>query len=304
MREVAMRRANRRGTFALGSAAACAAGLLVVWLLGVRTAVGRERDDVVLHGFVGLARARVYSQLTDVALLVDPVPYALLGLLCIAVALARRRNARALAVAVALVGTGATTQALKHLLAQSRYVDWLGFKQIEGLTWPSGHGTAAMTIALCAVVVAPPAWRGAIALLGCAFAVGIAYATLALVWHYPTDLLGGFLVAGLWIHLALAVVARAEADDPDPERLPPLDWPIALGVVGALVAAALVGLASQPVTLDGTDRATVVIGALALAGLALALAIATIVAASERPVPGGSGASRRGVARRRVPSRA
>jgi membrane-associated phospholipid phosphatase len=48
------------------------------------------------------------------------------------------------------------------------------------LTWPSGHGTAALTIGLCAVVVAPPAWRAAVAVVGGAFAVGLAYATIAL----------------------------------------------------------------------------------------------------------------------------
>jgi membrane-associated phospholipid phosphatase len=235
----------------------------------------------MLHGFVGLARQRVYSQLTDVAQVVNPVPYAALGLVCIGVALAQRRPARALAVAVVVVGTGATAQALKHLLAQDRYIDWLGGNQIQGLTWPSGHATAAMTIALCAVMVAPAAWRGAVALLASAFAVVIAYATLALVWHYPSDVFAGFLVAGLWVFAALAVLARVEADDPEAERAPRLDWPIALGAAGALVAAALVGVASEPVSLDGSDRATVVVGALALATLALSLALATAVAPSR-----------------------
>ena len=281
MARVARPPTSRAGRLALTSAAACAAGLAVVWVAAVRTAGGRERDEAMLHGFVGLARQRVYSQLTDVAQVVNPVPYAALGLACVGVALARRRTARALAVAVVVVGTGATTQALKHLLVQDRYIDWLGGNQIEGLTWPSGHGTAAMTIALCAVMVAPAAWRGAVALLGSAFAVVIAYATLALVWHYPSDLFAGFLVAGLWVFLALAVLARVEADAPEAERAPRLDWPIALGAAGALVAAALVGVASEPVSLDGSDRATVVVGALALATLALSLALATAVAPSR-----------------------
>jgi membrane-associated phospholipid phosphatase len=281
MARVARPPTNRAGRFALASAAACAAGLVLVRLATVRTAGGRQRDDAMLHGFVGLARERIYSQLTDVALAVNPVPYAALGLVCIGVAVARGHRARALAVAVVIVGTGTTTQALKHVLVQDRSVDWLGANQIEGLSWPSGHGTAAMTIALCAVMVAPAAWRGAVALLGSAFAVVIAYATLALVWHYPSDVFAGFLVAGLWVFLALAVLARVEADAPVPERPPRLDWPIALGAAGSLVAAALVGVASEPVSLDGSDHATVVVGALALAVLALALALATAVAPSR-----------------------
>lgn len=296
--------ADGRRAVACAAAGACALGLLAVWVFALGTGAGRERDDAMLHGFVGLAREGVYSPITDVALLADPVPYAVLGLLCAGVALARRRKARALAVAIVLVGTGATTHALKHLLVQERYVGWLGYRQIEDVSWPSGHGTAAMTIALCAVIAAPPAWRAAVALLGCTFAVGLAYATLALTWHYPSDLFGGFLVAGLWVSLALAAVARFEAGEPEPERLPPLDWLIAVGAAGSLVAAALIGVGSKGVTLDTADRVTVVVGALALAALALALAVATIVALSERAVPDGSDASPRGVARQRVPKRA
>jgi membrane-associated phospholipid phosphatase len=292
---------DRRCAAGLTAVAACSVGLLGVWAFALRTGTGRGRDDAMLHGFIGLAAERVYSQLTNVALLADPLPYALLGLVCIAVALLRHRKARALAVAIVLVGTGATTHALKHLLAQPRHVDWLGYRQIEDVSWPSGHGTAAMTLVLCAIVVAPPAWRAAIALVGCAYAVGLAYATIALTWHYPSDLFGGFLVAGLWVGLVLAVLARLE---PEPERLPRLDWLIAAGAGGALVAAALVGIGSERVSLDTADRVTAVVGALALAALALALALATIVALSERRALAGRAVSRRGVPRRRVPSRA
>ena len=43
-----------------------------------------------------------------------------------------------------------------------------------------------MTLALCAVLVAPPALRAAAAVLGGAFAVGVGYAVLVLGWHYPS----------------------------------------------------------------------------------------------------------------------
>ena len=71
-----------------------------------------------------------------------------------------------------------------------------------------------MTLALCAVLVAPPALRAATAVLGGAFAVGVGYAVLVLGWHYPSDVLGGFLVAGLWTSLAVAVLHRVEAPEP------------------------------------------------------------------------------------------
>jgi membrane-associated phospholipid phosphatase len=301
--EEARQGADHRERVALAAAGACVLGLIAVWAFALRTAAGRARDDALLHGLVGLARGRIYGQLTDVALWADPVPYAIAGLLCIGVALARRRVARAVAVAVVLAATGATTQVLKHLLAQPRPVDWLGGRQVEGLSWPSGHGTAAMTLALCAVVVAPPAWRPAVGLAGWAYAVGLAYATLALVWHYPSDLYAGFLVAGLWVSLALATVARLEAGAPEPGDPPALAWLVTLGTAGALAAAVLAGVGSEPVPLGTADRATVVIGALTLAALALTLVVTTIVAASPQAAARDAARRRSGRGRSRARSR-
>jgi membrane-associated phospholipid phosphatase len=273
--------ADRRRTLAVLAAAGCSLGLVGAGVLGLAVETGHERDAAMLHGFTGLYGARIDLEIRVIARFADPVPYACLGLLCIAIALARRLPWRALAVAIVLVGTGVTTQALKHLLAEPRYADWLLGGQIEGASWPSGHSTAAMTLALCAVVVVPPGWRAATALIGGGCALGLAYATLALTWHYPSEVFGGFLVAGAWVSTALAVLTRVEVGDPDPARPPRLGWLVGLGAGGALVAAALVGLASERVALDAGDRVTVVVGALALAALALALVTVTVIAASE-----------------------
>lgn len=275
------------------TAAGCALGVVGAGVLGLVSEPGHDRDAAMLHGFTGLYGYRIDLEIRILARFADPVPYAFLGLLCIAVALARRRPWRALAAAVVLVGTGLTTQALKHLLAQPRYADWLFDGQIEGASWPSGHSTAAMTLALCAVMVVPPGWRAAIALFGGGCALGLAYATLALTWHYPSDVFGGFLVAGAWVSAALALLPRVEVGEPEPARPPRFGWLVGVGAGGALVAAFLVGVASERVVLDAGERATVVVGALALAALALALVVATVIAASERGASDGSDASPR-----------
>jgi membrane-associated phospholipid phosphatase len=273
--------ADRRRTLTVLAAAGCSLGLVGAGVLGLAVETGHERDAAMLHGFTGLYGARIDLEIRVIARFADPVPYACLGLLCIAIALARRLPWRALAVTIVLVGTGVTTQALKHLLAEPRYADWLLGGQIEGASWPSGHSTAAMTLALCAVVVVPPGWRAATALLGGGCALGLAYATLALTWHYPSDVFGGFLVAGAWVSTALAVLTCVEVGDPDPARPPRFGWLVGLGAAGALVAAALVRLGSERVALNAGDRVTVVVGALALAALALALVAVTVIAASE-----------------------
>lgn len=293
--------ADRGRTIALATAAGCALGVIAVGVFGLGVGATHARDAAMLHGFTGLAPDGLYSQIRVLALIVDPVPYACMGLLCIAVALARRRRWRALAAGVVLLGSGATTQALKHLLAEPRYADWLHGGQVDGASWPSGHGTAVMTVALCAVMVAPPAYRAGVALVGFCVTVTLAYATLALTWHYPSDVSAGFLVAGFWVSLAIAWLRGVEVDDPEPDPLPPFGWLIAVGAAGVLVATAAVWLASERVPIDVADRATAAAGALAIAALSLALMVATVVAASERSE---SERPRRFAAPRRTPARA
>jgi hypothetical protein len=71
-------------------------------------------------------------------------------------------------------------------------------------------------------MVAPPAWRVAVGLVGGGATIGLAYATLALAWHYPSDVLAGYLLAGLGAFVAIAILQRIEVADPEPARPPGL----------------------------------------------------------------------------------
>jgi membrane-associated phospholipid phosphatase len=268
---------ERRQLAPLMAAGACALGLIVVGWLALDVPAAQDRDVAILHGFTGLDRPSVSGGLVVVGRIVDPLPYALAGLACLGVAIARGRTRRAFAVGAVVVATGVTTQALKHLFAEQRFAPWLGFDQIDAASWPSGHATAVMTLALCAVIVAPPAWRGLVALLGGACAIGVAYATLALTWHYPSDVLAGFLVAGFWVSIAVAVLQRVEPEVADEPGALPWRALVASGALGALAAVALVLAASEDVAQYATWRTTLVAGALTIAALALALVTAVVV---------------------------
>jgi len=236
----------------------------------------------MLHGFSALDQSRFNTEIRLIAQVPDPVPYSLIGLVLIGVALARRRPYRAIAVLTLLIATGATTQLLKHALAEPRFADWLGFYgQIENASWPSGHSTAAMTLALCAVLVAPPAARGITALVGGVFAIGVGYATLALTWHYPSDVVGGFFVAGLWASLAIAVLQRVEPASSEPAHSVPWEPLAILGAFGAVVAAAIVGSEAETIARYAQERTMVVAGAFTIAVLALVL-VATLSVATAR----------------------
>ena len=260
---------GRRVTVSLLAALACALGLALVGVLALGLAGVHARDAAALHAFTGLSRPSLDGLLSAIANLADPLPYAVTGLGLAGVALVRRRPERAVAVVALLVLTGLTTQALKHLCAQPRVLAWLGDEAPNDLAWPSGHATAAMTLALCAVLVAAPRLRSLAVVSGGAFALAVGYALLVLHWHYPSDVLGGYLVAGTWACVARAALALRERPEPGP----------APGLLGALgLAAAAAGAAALAVlgrhegaARYALERPSLLAGALAVAALAAVL---------------------------------
>jgi membrane-associated phospholipid phosphatase len=238
----------------------------------------RSSDVRTLNGFLALNRPRLTPALDHIAHLADPAPYALTGLILALVALARGRWRVALGLPVVFFATGWTTESLKHLLASQRFDEWMGHSQIAATSWPSGHSTAAMTMALCAVLAAPPRLRPTAAALGGAFAVAVAYAILTLGWHFPSDVFGGYLVAGTYVMLFVALIAWTEQRWPSRRGAEgvarPGDVIPALGVA-VLAAGAGIGLAiTRPQQLLGYAAAhtTFVVGALGIAVLAVVLA--------------------------------
>jgi membrane-associated phospholipid phosphatase len=260
----------------LAAFAACL--LAITGVLAKLVPITQQGDARTLHGFVELNAPRLTPALDRIAHLADPAPYALCALALALVALVRGRWRVALGIPVVFFATGFTTESLKHLLAGPRMEEWLGASQIDAASWPSGHSTAAMTMALCAVLAAPPRLRPTVAAIGGAFALAVAYAILALGWHFPSDVFGGYLVAGTYVLLFVALIAWTEQRWPSrrgveasPRRG---DAVPALGVA-LLAAGAAIGLAlARPEQLVGyaATHTTFVVGALAIAVLAMVLA--------------------------------
>jgi membrane-associated phospholipid phosphatase len=268
----------RRVAHPLFVAAVCLAGLVVTGVLAYLVPLAHVRDSATLQGFVALKRARLEPLLSAIVHSADPVQYALIGLALAAIALGRGRPRVAGAIPLVLVATGATSQILKPLLAHPRLEDWLGTGQISAASWPSGHATAAMTLALCAVIAMPKRMRPAAALLGGAFATVVAYAILVLAWHFPSDVLGGFFVAGFWMALAVAALSWLERRHPSAARLEAparrLDPRVVAGAVAGGVVALAVIAATHPAAVADyvLQRPTFAAGAVVIAGLATVLA--------------------------------
>jgi hypothetical protein len=73
-----------------------------------------------------------------------------------------------------------------------------------------------MALALAALIIVPRSYRPLVATLGALFTVAVSFSVLILEWHFPSDVVGGFLIATAF---GLATFAALRyADERWPER--------------------------------------------------------------------------------------
>jgi membrane-associated phospholipid phosphatase len=278
---------SRRPLTLLTLALLSGAAAVAVWFLALGIPRGRALDASAMQSFTGVAPAPVQPSILGVAHLADPAPLLIGTLLLVGIALLRRRPLMALLVPLIIGGANLTTQLLKPALADVRLIDVYGVGTIYPGSWPSGHATAAMSLALGLVLVVGPALRAAAALLGAGYAITVGYALVALGYHLPSDVLGGYLVAATFTLLGGAALAALEARRPEGARaaLAPALSPVptAALVAGAAATAVIVGamavVRAPGMALSALDHPAAIaagigIGALGLmltAGLAAAL---------------------------------
>ena len=209
---------SRRPLPLLALAVFSAAVAVVVWFIALGVPGGRALDGGAMQSFTGVARPPLAPSINGLAHLADPVPLLLGTLLLVLFALLRGRPLMAALVPVIIGGANLTTQVLKPALADVRIIDLYGVGSVYPGSWPSGHATAAMALALCFVLVVGPELRALAALLGAGYAIAVGYALVALGWHLPSDVLGGFLVAATFTLLGAAALAALEARRPEQVR--------------------------------------------------------------------------------------
>lgn len=193
---------------ALAVAALCVLGLAAIWSVAELVPAAHLKDAVALYEFTTLSRPQVDSLTKFLLHLLDPSLFILWAVALIAIAFARDRPRVAVAVLAVLALAPLTAEELKPLLAHQH--DSVGYVQINAASWPSGHSTAAAALALCAALVAPARLRTLVACLGALFVLAVGVSLLILAWHMPSDVLGGYLVASLWMALAVAGLRTAE----------------------------------------------------------------------------------------------
>lgn len=186
----------------------CAVAIALVWIAAAFIPQVHFRDAVLLHQFTLLSTPR-RDELGEFLLHgLAPLPFVIWGLALMAIAAARERPRTALAVAAIMGLAPLTSETLKPLLAHSHLL--MDGIQIGPASFPSGHSTAALVLALSTVLVMPARLRPLVGAVGALFAAVIGCYLLILAWHMPSDVIGGYLVATLWCALAVAVLRGAE----------------------------------------------------------------------------------------------
>ena len=191
----------------------CLIALALTWVVAALLPAGQFKDALALYDFTLLDQTRAHTLATVVLALLKPPLFVVWALAVIALALLRRRPRLAVAVALVLALAPLTAELLKPLTAHSHVR--IGASVVGPASWPSGHASAALALALCAVLVVPHRWRPLVAALGAAFAVIVGCSLLILAWHMPSDVLGGYLLALLWTALALAGLRAAQRHWPE-----------------------------------------------------------------------------------------
>lgn len=251
----------------------------LVYVVALGTSRGLEADARALPaGTSGEAWARAHVALRRA---VDTVHVATLALAAVAVsfvALRRRRPDLAFVAIATIAGANATTHVLKPLLA---HVDPLGGEASRWLdaTFPSGHATATMSVALAGVIVAPRLWRPWIALAASIYVAAVGVGLVVSFAHYPSDVIGGYLVAGAWA-TAMSAIALARREHGVPA--PPMRLPPPAAVMAAAAALLVVGgLLLVPAA--HLRHGVFAVSAVAIAGMALAMPVAlTLVLGRSR----------------------
>jgi membrane-associated phospholipid phosphatase len=275
----------------LAGAAACVAAAAALMGLAYGVAPARWLDGAALDGFGAAWRPGIVNTAAHgLAHLCNPAPYAIAAVGVIAAALALRGLRTAAAVGLLLVGANVSSQTLKPLLAHHRelyYTHW-HLNNIADASYPSGHATAAMALSLATVMIVPKAFRPLAAALGAAFTISVSFSIVMLGWHFPSDVVGGFLVATAWGLTAMAAVRYANERWPRKGTMrkaaraafpAPSPGAIALTVLALAAITALAAAAQAGRVASFADRHTAfvaVAGAIAVAATLLLAAAASL----------------------------
>ncbi|WP_370617034.1 phosphatase PAP2 family protein [Mumia qirimensis] len=254
-----------------GRTIAAALGLLVVSGTSLYLVVSYLLETRAGQRLDQSAMEAVYARREALEHLLSVLGYLSIGTMAaamavlVAMAVIRRRFAAALGAVALLVGANVTTQLLKRAILDRP--DYSYGWHVNSL--PSGHTTAAISLVLAALLVAPVALRWLVVMAGSAVVVLTGVSTVVAGWHRPADVLAALAVGLLWGAAVVLVLASRRGGPPAGTFLGSLG----LALLGAAAAgAALLVIGVRPD--GGWSGLGPAAGVMAMLGFATALSVA------------------------------
>lgn len=220
---------TRRVKAPLFAAIVCATAIAPLAALAYSYGPVKARD---LHLLTDLERetGRVHDLAAALVNLGDLGSLLILGAVIVGIGLWFGRRREVIAALVLIAGANVTTQVLKSVLEHVRYTAAeQGWEMPWANSFPSGHTTAAATLAVALLFVVPARHRLAASVVGFLLTAAVGFSVVVLAWHYPSDVLGALLVVGAWAFAILAVLRfreDREAAVSDASRRPRERWAV------------------------------------------------------------------------------
>jgi hypothetical protein len=147
-----------------------------------------------------------------------------------------------------------------------------------------------MALALAVLIIAPRSYRPLAAALGTLFTIAVTFSVLFLEWHFPSDVVGGYLIATTWGLATFAGLRYANARRPEQGTMriaarqamaAPSPAAIARVVVGLAVVACLIAASRAHQIASFADRHTAFVAVASAIAVAAAVLLAAVVAISS-----------------------
>jgi undecaprenyl-diphosphatase len=205
------------------SATGAVALVAVLGFTAVTTLVELSRtlhwDRTVMRGLEVLFGKASSTEMNTVWYLSFVVPA--LGGLAAIVCLAAARRRQALLWAIVVGGLLAADPLLKEIFRRP------AISRVPGdYSFPSGSAMVSMGVAVLFVLTLRSRWRPAGAVVAAAFVVVFGAMIVEARWHYPSDVLGGWLLAIAWVASSWLVVAARAPRRQRVETTPALRGPL------------------------------------------------------------------------------
>lgn len=133
-----------------------------------------------------------------------------------------RRHPRAMTMLLLSVGGAAIINVvLKTAIHRVRPALWAQVVTEKSFSFPSGHAMASSALAFSLIFIAwHTRWRWYALILGLLYVVIIGLTRLYLGVHFPTDVIGGWIVSFAWVALVRTVLLRVHLNPKPTATLP------------------------------------------------------------------------------------